>query len=698
MKVYQTSQIRNVAFAGHSGAGKTSLAESLLHLYKMTDRRGTVDAGTTQSDYDPLEKSRKISINATLLPLELENHKVNILDCPGYRDFVGEIKNAIRTAEMCLIVIDAETGVEVGTEFAWEFAREYDIPVAIAINKMDKDRADFNRAMESVNQAFDAQTIPVTLPIGSGSNFRGVIDLLDMKAIFYDNGQRRVEEIPAEMQAEADIARRRLVEAAAEGDDTLTEHFLETETLTEEELRIGLREDLQAGRFVPVVCCSAEKGIGLLGLMHFIMEECPSPDQRSGFHAIQGVKTEDSDVILSKLDPNAPFSAFVFKTVNDDFAGRLSLFKVITGSVSGDCPIVNLRSGAQMKAGHVFALRGKAQVAVDRIMTGDIGSFSKLTDVHTGDTLADPKGNSPRYEPTHMPPPTVHMAVRTKDRTEEEKISISLHRLLEADATLALERDSELHQTILHGMGDTHLDVAVERLRNQSKIDVTLVEPKVQYRETLTRPAQGQGRHKRQSGGRGQYGDCHIKLEPLSRGEGFEYDWKVVGGAIPTNFKGAIEKGLRDSLTRGILAGYPVVDLKATCYDGSYHDVDSSDMAFQIAASLAFKNVAPKAGPVILEPIMRVVVTAPAENMGDVMGYLSQHRGRIIGNEQTGRRVVISAEVPQGEMVHFSRDLRSMTQGRAVFTSAFNHYEPCPPPIQEKVIKESSIHHAEVEA
>lgn len=698
MKVYPTEKIRNVSLAGHSGAGKTTLAEALLHIHGLVDRKGTVEAGSTQSDYDPIEKNRHISINATVLPMEHDDFKINIIDCPGNRDFVGEIKNAIRISEMCLIVIDAESGVEVGTEFAWQFAKEYDIPIAILVNKMDKERANFAAAMQSIEEAFDAHTVPVTLPIGEGTNFKGIIDLLDMKAVYDEGGKIRQEDIPAEMKAAAAEARKRLVEAAAEGDDELTEHFLETETLTEEELRLGLREDLQAGRFIPVVCCSSDKEIGLSGLIHFILEECPSPNLRAGFRGYKNPEKPGEGVELKKLDPDAPFSCFVFKTVNDDYAGRLSLIKVVTGSVTGDCPILDRPSGNVMKAGHVFALRGKTQVPTERLMTGDIGAFAKLGDVHTGDTLEDPKGAPVIYEPTHMPPPTANVAIHAKVKSDEDKISIAIHRLLDSDPTLKLERDTMLHQTILSGMGDTHLEVAVDRLRAQSKIDIVMEAPKVQYRETIMKTAQGQGRYKKQSGGRGQYGDCHIKLEPLARGEGFEFEWKIVGGVIPTNYQSAVEKGLREALTRGILAGYPVVDLKASCYDGSYHAVDSSDMAFQVAASMAFKNVAPTAQPVILEPIMHVEVTVPGEYMGDVMGYISSHRGRISGNDQEGRRVRIIGEVPQAEMATFSRDLRSMTQGRSVYTSRFAHYEPAPPQVQEKVIKESKIEHAELDA
>lgn len=695
MKVYQTPQLRNVAFAGHSSVGKTSLAEALLHIHGLIDRKGTIEAGNTQADYDPQEKARQCSINATLLPLEFDDFKINILDCPGFRDFVGEIKNAIRISELCLIVIDAESGVEVGSEFAWEFAKEYDIPIAIVINKMDKERADFESAMSSIESAFDAQTIPVTLPIGSGDSFEGVVDLLDMKAI-YDKGiEKRIEDIPDSMADRVKAARRALVEAAAEGDDELTEKFLEDTPLTEEEVRRGLRQDMQEGRFIPVVCCSAEKEVGLSGLINFIRDECPSPDLRKGFRCHKDPKNPFGETELRPLNPDEPFSAFVFKSVNDDFAGRLSFVKVVCGSVTGDCTFLNTRTGETMKAGHVFGIRGKTQVAVDRINTGDIGCFAKLGSVHTGDTLADPTPPNPVYEPTRMPSPTVAMAIRAQQKSEEDKISVAIHRLLEQDPTLGLERDSFLHQTILRGMGDTHLEVALDRLRAISKVEIVMEPPKVQYRETITRKAQGQGKYKKQSGGRGQYGDCHVRFEPLARGEGFQFKWEVVGGVIPTNFQSSVEKGIVEATHRGTIAGYPMVDLMAACYDGSHHAVDSSDMAFQVAGSMAFKNVIPNCGPVLLEPIMKVTVVVPSDYMGDVLGYLSSHRGRIAGNEQVGRKVEIKAEVPQGEMAHFSRDLRSMTHGRSVFSSFFSHYEPCPPNVQEKVAQDAAIKHDE---
>lgn len=693
MKTYTTQQLRNVSLAGHSGSGKTTLAEALLFQNGMIQRVGTVEQGNTQSDYDPEEISRRMSINATLLPIELPEHKINLLDCPGSRDFVGETKNAIRVSEMCLLVVDSVAGPQVGTEFAWDFATDYLIPKAFFVNKMDVEHANFDEVIRHIDETFDAHCVPVSLPIGKGSAFKGVIDLLEMKAIYDENGKVTEGEIPAEYLEAARAARRKLVEAAAEGDDELTEKFLMEETLSREEIILGLREDLFEGRFSPVACGSATKRIGLSVLQKFLLHECPSPDMRKGIRALD----EDDEVHFRTIDPNAPFSALVFKTVNDDYAGRMSLIKVVTGKVAGDCQLLNSSNGKVERVGHVFELRGKAHLNVESIMTGDIGAFAKLESTHTGDTLIDPKAPVVKYKPTRLPQPTSMVAVAAKNRGDEDKISIGLHRLLESDMTLRLERDASLHQSVLKGMGDTHLDVAAARLKAMAKVELELKAPRVPYRETLTRIAKGQGKFKRQSGGRGQYGDCWIRLEPLPRGSGFEFVWEIVGGVIPTNFKASVEKGLREAITKGILAGFPAVDVRACCYDGSYHDVDSSDMAFQVAASLAWKNVAPNSGPVILEPYNTVTCDVPQEYMGDVLGYMSQCRGRISGNETVGRRVRIVAEVPMREMGTFSRDLRSMTQGRGVFESTFSHYEMAPPPIQEKIIANEKVHHAEAE-
>ncbi|MDX2177917.1 MAG: elongation factor G [Candidatus Sumerlaeia bacterium] len=686
MKVYRTEQIRNVALTGHSGSGKTTLAEALLFRNGSIPKMGRTETKNTQSDYDPVEQERQISVNVSLLPVDTESHKFNIIDCPGSRDFVGDMKNGIRVAEMSLLVLDAVGAVEVGTEFAWDYSLEYQVPRAVFVNKMDKDRANFRRCLDSVAAAFETQVVALTLPIGEGTEFKGVIDLLRMKAVYEDErGVERLEEIPAAMRAEADAARKAMIEAAAEGDDELTEKFLMEEELSLEEVMRGLREDLVDGRWVPALCGSATSLKGLSILQQFLINECPSPDQRRGFHVL----TDDHSAELVPFSSAGPFSAYVFKTVNDDYAGRLSLFKVVTGEVAGDGILANLNHHQQERVGHVFDVRGKAQLPVEKICTGDIGAFAKLTYTHTGDTIADPKYTGRVYEITRLPKPSAHMALHVKNRTDEDKISLTLHRILEADPTLHLERDSANAQTILHGMGDTHLEVALLRIKAAAKVEVELVPPRIAYRETITRKAEGQGKYKKQSGGRGQYGDCHIRFEPLERGGGFQFEWEIVGGVIPTNFKGSVEKGLLESIHHGTLAGFPVVDLKAACYYGSYHAVDSSDMAFQVAASLAFKEVIPKCAPVILEPFHTVTVFVPDQYMGDVMGYISQHRGRISGNESESHKVTIIAEMPQGEMLTFSRDLRSMTQGRGVYESEFSHYEAAPPPVQEKVIADA---------
>jgi len=693
LKTYPTEQVRNVALIGHSGSGKTSLAEAVLHVSGAIDKPGSVDKGTTQSDYDPEEIKRKISINATLLPLETGDVKVNLLDCPGSRDFVGEIKNAVRCAETALVLVDAAVGVETGTEFAHAFAEDYHIPQAFFINKMDKERADFDAAVRSIDAAFDdVHTIPVVLPIGQGPNFKGVVDLLAMKAVYDAGGKATEGPIPADMVEAAKAARKRLIEAAAEGNDELTMKFLEQDDLANEEIMLGLRQDMEAGRFCPVLCGSASAEIGLSVLLKFFRDECVPPNERKGFLAyVEGGELNQTE--LKSLDPKAPFTAYVFKTVNDEFVGRLSFFKVVTGVAKGDCQIRNARTGHVERVGHVFTERGKQQLPVDYIATGGIGAFAKLEGVHTGDTIGDPKAPSVVYEPTHLPAPTVHLAISAKNKGDEDKIGMGLHRLLECDPTLSVERDSLLHQTVLSGMGDTHLDVVLSRLHSSTRADIESKPPKVQYRETIARSGEGQGKYKKQTGGRGQYGDCWVRLKPLPRGEGFRFEWKVVGGAIPTNYTSSVEKGLRAALERGIIAGYPVVDLLAECYDGSYHAVDSSDMAFQVAASIAFKNVSTKCQPVLLEPINRVTIDVPDAHMGDVMGYVSGRRGRIGGSEQFGHKVRITAEVPAAEMGTFSRDMRSMTQGRAIFEAEFDHYEPVPPHALDKVVAEVKIVH-----
>lgn len=683
MKEYKTSQIRNVAFVGHGDSGKTAITEALLHINKLVDRLGAKDSGNTQSDYDPEEVKRKTSINTTLFPIETKEAKINVLDCPGYLDFIAEIRSTLRAADLAVVVVDAVSGVEVGTEIAWEVIREYNTPSAVFVNKMDKERADFDRALQSVRNGLGTNVVPVVLPIGKESAFEGVVDLIRMKACHDKGGKMQLSDIPAEMKDDVELARAALVEAAAEGDDALTEKFLMEEPLTDEEVVRGLHEAIVSGRAVPALCGCASQEIGIAVLQNFIAEMGPAPNERPGLLAQADGK---GDPDLLNIDPEKPLVAFVFKTINDDFAGRLSVFKVVQGSLVSESAILNANRNQHERVAHVLTLFGKKNNNIHQLHAGDIGALSKLTSVRTNDTLIDAKGKDVRVVPTTFPPQTVFMAINPKNKGDEDKVGMGVHKMMEADPSINLERDSLLHQTVLSGMGETHLEVVCSRLKSSANVEVELKAPRINYRETITRKAQGQGRHKKQTGGRGQFGDCYIRLEPLPRGTGFEFVWGIVGGVIPSNYQKAVEKGVVEAMSRGIQAGYPAVDIRCAVYDGSYHAVDSSDLAFQLAAIKAFKNVSVQANPIIIEPIMDVKVSAPEQYMGDIMGSLSGKRGRISGSNSVHGKAIIEAQVPQAEMVTYSRELRSMTQGRGTFQMTFSHFEPTPPQIQEQII------------
>ncbi len=683
MKEYTTSQIRNVALVGHSETGKSALVEALLHINKKIDRLGAKEAGNTQSDYDPEEVKRKTSINTTLFPIDTKDVKINLLDCPGYLDFIAEIRSALRAADLGLLVMDATSGVEVGAELAWDILTEYKTPTAVFLNKMDKERADFERAVQNLRDTFSANFVPIVLPIGKESGFEGVVDLVRMKAARDKGGKIHYEDIPADLKDAADTARAAVIEAAAEGDDALTEKFLMEEPLTDEEVVRGLRGAIAERRVLPVLCGCALAEIGVAVLQEFLSDLAPAPDQLPGYLAKLPGK---DDYELLPIDAGKPLLAFVFKTINDDFAGRLSVFKVIQGTLASDGQIKNVNRNQYERVAHVLTLSGKKNANIHQVHAGDIGALAKLATVHTNETLVDSKGADIEIKPTEFPSQTVFMAIAPKSKGDEDKVAMGIHKMMEADPSLHLERDSALQQTVLSGMGETHLDVVVSRLKTTANVEVELKEPKINYRETITRKAQGQGRHKKQTGGRGQFGDCYIRLEPKPRGTGFEFVWEVVGGAIPTNYQKAVEKGIVEAMARGIQAGYPAVDIKCAVYDGSYHPVDSSDLAFQLAAIKAFKTVTPSSGPIILEPIMNVKVTVPEQYMGDVMGSLSGKRGRISGSNSQSHKAIIEAQVPQAEMATYSRELRSMTQGRGIFELSFSHYEPTPPQIQEQII------------
>jgi elongation factor G len=687
LKEYPTPQIRNVALAGHTSAGKTSLVEALNHQTKVTDRLLKVDEGNTLSDYDPEEIRRRTSINASLLPIEYNGHKINFLDVPGYRDFIGEIKNALRVADSVLFVVDGTSGAEVGLELAWEYAEEFRLPRAVFLNKMDKERADFDRAIQSLRDTFEVNFVPLALPVGKEAGFQGVIDLVQMKLVKEAPTQKaQYADIPADLADEAQLARLALVEAAAEGDDALTEKFLEDQPLTPEEVARGLKGAFREGRFVPVLCGSALRELGLAPLLDFIVNSAPNPSERPAL-AAHKPGAPDGEAIERPVDPAGPFSAYVFKTIADDYAGRVNFFKVLSGTLTTETPVHNTAQGRDERIGHILIMRGRKQDEVNRLYAGDIGAVAKLAATQTGDTLCHPSA-AIEYEKTAMPARTYSMAIVLKSKADEEKVSIAMHRFIEQDPTLELRRDPEIHQTILSGMGDTHLDVALARVRSSAKIEADLEKPRIPYHETITRKGTGIYRHKKQTGGRGQFAEVHIRLEPLPEGQNFEFVWEVVGGNIPTKYQSAVEKGVVEAMERGIVAGYTAIDIKAACYDGKYHDVDSSDMAFKLASIMGFRQVAAECSPIVLEPIYNVKITVPESNMGDIMGDISGRRGRILGTESIGRKAIVSAQVPLAEMATYTQDLRSMTQGRGVFEMTYAHYERVPGEIQTKIVED----------
>lgn len=683
MKEYASKQIRNIAFAGHSGSGKTTLTESILYNLKLIDRMGRVEDGNTVSDYDPEEQKRLMSINASLIPVEYRGHKINILDLPGYRDFVGEIRNAIRVCDAVVIVVDASGNIEVGAELAWEYAEEFGVPRVLLVNKMNRERANFDEILNQAKEEFGGRPAIVSFPVGAGTEFQGIVSVLSKKMTVGNSGKAETRnEVPASAKDQLEALRAELIELAAEGDDELTMKFLDGGNLTDEEVVRGLKADILAGRILPVLAAAPISGAGVPELLDFIVDCLPAPSERP---PVMAKSPDGSQEIEVECDENAPTVAFVFKTVSDPYAGRLTFFKVLRGKVENDTSLLNVGRGVEEKVSHLMTVRGKKSDPVNRALAGDIAVLAKLSNTFTGDTLCDPKVPV-KVEPTPMPPHTIQMAIVAKSKDDEEKIGLAMHRLIEQDPTLHLYRDSAIRQTILCGMGDTHLDVAVSRLKSQNKVEVELEIPKVPYRETITKVAQGQGKHKKQSGGRGQFGECWLRLEPLPEGSGFQFEWQIVGGVIPSKFAPSVEKGIIQAMERGVLAGCPVVDVKAICYDGKDHPVDSSDMAFQIAASKGFKAVAKQANPILLEPIYKVKVIVPEQYMGDVMGDLNAKRGRILGMTPHGKKQIIEALVPLAEMFEYSKQLRSMTQGRGTYEMVFDHYERVPAEIQAKVV------------
>jgi len=679
VKNYGAEFLRNVALMAHGGAGKTSLAEAMLFASKATSRLGRVDDGTSIMDYDPEEVRRQISINTSLAPIEWKNHKVNILDTPGYFDFAGDVVAAARVADSALIVVCASSGVEVGTEKAWDYADAEQLPRTVFINKMDRENANFDRVVEQLRDFFGPQVVPVQLPIGSAETFSGIVDLTKMKA--FDKTGKAMD-IPADMQDAVEAARDALMEAVSVTDDELMMKYLEGEPLTDDEIVKALRIGTQSGDVIPVLCGSASQNIGIDLLLDHLVGCAPSPVGRE----VPGT-LKDEEVTVSSSD-NA-LCALVFKTMADPYVGKLTLFRVFSGTIKSDSTVFNSRTGRDERIGQLFVIKGKEQIAVSELGAGDIGAVAKLQDVTTNDTLTS-KDRPVKLVPIAFPSPSMTMAVAPKAQGDEDKIGSGLARLSEEDPTFKVEKSFETGQTLISGMGDLHLEIMCNRLKSKFGVEVELTTPMVPYREAIRGRAKVEGKHKKQSGGRGQYGHVWLELEPAApdQEERLVFVDAIFGGAVPRQYIPAVEKGLWEILDEGVLAGYPVEKIKVTLFDGSYHAVDSSEMAFKIATHMAFKKGFMEANPILLEPIMNVEVRVPEAFMGDVMGDMNKRRGRILGMEPDGKHQVIKAQVPMAEMFRYAIDLRSMTQGRGSFGMKFSHYEEVPAQIAEQIVAE----------
>ncbi len=684
MKNFKTEQIRNVALISHGGAGKTSLAEALLFNSGATNRLGKVEAGNTTTDFDADEIKRQITIGTSLAPLEWKNTKINLMDTPGYFDFIGEVQAALRVADSAVVTVCGVSGVEVGTEKVWGYADQYNLPRLVFINKLNRENANFNTALEQLRKFFGLHVFPLQFPIGQEESFNGVVDLVKMKALlFADDGLSFKEgEIPAELLSQAEELREQLVEAAAESDDTLMEKYLEEEKLSDEEIQLALRKGTLQGKIVPVLCGAATLNYGMQPLLDLITTALPSPADRP---PVSGTLPGKEEEISRKASVDEPFSALVFKTQADPYVGRINYFRVYSGSIKADSQFYNVNNDKMERIGNLFFMRGKNQVQAAEVVAGDIGAVAKLAVTSTGDTLAD-KANPIIFPTIEFPAPVISFAMEPKTRGDEEKVSAGLARFIEEDPTFRVGRNTETKQLIASGMGDMHLDVIVERLAKKYGVEVNLKTPRVPYKETIRRGAKKEGKYKKQSGGRGQYGHVYLEINPKPRGEGFEFEDKIVGGVVPRQYIPAAEKGVVEAMEEGALAGYPMVDLRVTLYDGSYHNVDSSEMAFKIAAAMALRGAVEQADAVLLEPIMAVEVTVPENYMGDIMGDLNSRRGRIQGMVPGEGLQTIKAQVPMSEMFTYAIELRSMTQGRASFTMDFSHYEEMPQLDMEKVI------------
>ena len=684
MKQYRTDEIRNIAIIAHSGAGKTSLVEAMLYNGGAIERMGAVDSGTSVADYAADEIERRTTLNCSVCIAEWEGHKLNLIDTPGAEDFYGDLHSVLRVVDAVIVVVDATTGVEGGTEKVWEVADKYELPRLLFINKMDKENANFENALASVEEVLETRAVPIQLPIGQEDQFAGVVDVIQMAAYLEPEGNKRAAkaEIPAELEAQAEETREALVEVAAESDDELIEKFFEGE-LTDEEIQNGLQLGILQNQFTPVLCGAGLNNVGVQQLMDTLVTGCPSPVD------VGPVATLEDAGETREPSSEAPMAAVVFKSIADPFAGQLSFFRVYSGVLKGDTQVSNATRGQVERLGKTVFMNGKAPISTPQVEAGDIGAITKLSATQTGDTLCD-RDAQIQLAGVEFPNSVISYAIRPTREGDDEKLMTSLTRMSEEDPAFRIERNDVTKQLLVSGLGDLHLTVNRERMKDKFGVETEVAPPKVPYRETIRRNVQSiNGRHKRQSGGRGQFGDVWINIAPLQRGEGFEFVNNIVGGSIPRNYIPAVEKGIRERMDRGLLAGYPVVDIQIDLYDGKYHPVDSSDMAFQIAGSMAFAAAAEQANPGLLEPVMNVAITVPEQFMGSIIGDLNGRRGQVMGVEQIGRKQVIQANVPLSEMLRYSIDLKSMTSARGNFTMEFSHYEVAPDDVAQKVIAES---------
>jgi elongation factor G len=688
MANFDADVIRNVAVIANAGAGKTSLVEAMLFDSGAIDRMGSVPEGTTTTDFEPEEIDRQITVSSAVAYLDWNGARINVIDTPGFINFLEDAKGGMKAADGAVVVVGANTGVRGETEKLWKYADEFGLPRLVFVNMMDKEAADFASVLEALEGIFRLEAIPLQVPMGSGEGFNGVVDLLKMKAYAYRDGKPSEGEIPAELSGQVGEFRKKLIEKVAESDDALLERYLEGGELTAEEISKGVKDGSLNRRFIPVTFGSALKNIGVQALLDSIAFCLPSPREMAGLRPIKGANPKEGAEVERAPEDSEALSAYVFKTIADPFAGKLSLFRVFSGTLKADSTVYNTTKQAKERVGQVFYMLGKKQNPVQALGPGEIGVVAKLKETATGDTLSE-EANPVVFEQVRFQEPIISYAIEAKTKGAEEKVSTGLHRILDEDPTLKFHRDEEAKEMLLSGMGQVHLEVTLEKLKRKFGVEVEMKSPKIPYRETVKAGAKVQGRYKKQSGGRGQFGDCWIEIKPLPRGTGYEFVDKIVGGAIPRQYIPAVDKGIQEAMREGIYAGYPMVDVQVTLYDGSYHAVDSSEMAFKIAGSMAIKKAVAEAKPVILEPIMKVEVTAPDEALGSVVGDLNSRRGKVQGMEpQAGGTQKITALVPMSEMLTYANQLHSLTSGRGMYTMEFSHYEEVPGNLAQKIIEE----------